>query len=138
MLFRSFLGCQTTETQTNIETKIFQSNTETQTFSGFDEGLQSCETPRRLRSARRRDRDIGAKARSRSTRCFTRSRSMVCAFAIDALRHRNRREGKIAIGSVLRAILANDLGDRSFGRSRRAQLSLWRDRSFGRSLYFRG
>ena len=81
---------------------------------------------------------IGAKARSRSTRCFTRSRSMVRAFAIDALRHHNRREGKIAIGSVLRAILANDLGDRSFGRSRRARLSLWRDRSFGRSLYFRG
>ena len=81
---------------------------------------------------------IGAKARSRSTWCFTRSRSMVRAFAIDALRHHNRREGKIAIGSVLRAILANDLGDRSFGRSRRARLSLWRDRSFGRSLYFRG
>ena len=43
---------------------------------------------------------------------------MVRAFAIDALRHRNRREGKIAIGSVLRAILAiealDDLGELGF------------------------
>ena len=46
-----FLGCQTTETQTNTETQTFGSNTETQTFSGFNEGLQSREAPRRSRLA---------------------------------------------------------------------------------------
>ena len=66
-----FLGCQTTETQT------FWSNTETQTFSRFNEGLQSREAPRWLRSAR----------------CFARSRWSWWT------------------------ILADDLGDWSFGRS---------------------
>ena len=107
--FLTFLNCQTTETQTNTVTKIFQSNTDTQTFFGFDEGLQSCEAPRRLRSARRRDRDrrgasrdrdrwfarlqltlcaiaIDAKARSRSARCFARSRQTILAIkALDDL-----------------------------------------------------
>ena len=58
-----------------------------------------------------------------------------------ALCDRDRCEGEIAIGAMLHAILvisADDLGDQSFGRSRRARLSLWRDRIFGRSLYFRG
>ena len=53
-------------------------------------------------------------------------------------RDRDRREGEIAIGGVLRAISvisADDLSDRSFGRSRRAQLSLWRDRSWAKALY---
>ena len=67
--------------------------------------------------------------------------AVLCVVAIDGSRDRDRCEGEIAIGAMLHAILvisADDLGDQSFGRSWRARLSLWRDQSFGRSLYFRG
>ena len=75
---------------------------------------------------------------------FARSRSMVHEIMIDTLRNRDRCEGEIAIGMVLCVILVipaddlGNLGNRSFGRSRWTRLSLWSDRSFGRSLYFRG
>ena len=59
---------------------------------------------------------IGGKARSRLARCFARSRSRLHKSLITIARRRT--------------ILADDLGDRSFGRSRRALLSF----SFSRSL----
>ena len=77
---------------------------------GFDEGLQSARCFVRSRSARRRDRD------QRSASCH-----------LGDIGGQFRR--------TISAILADDLDDRSFGRSRRAQLSLWRDWSWAKALY---
>ena len=88
-----------------------------------------------------RDRDrregeiaIGAKARLRLARCFTRSRS---AWRQDHNRHGASRDlGDLGrqFRWMISMISADDLGDRSFGRSWWARLSLWRDQSWAKAL----
>ena len=113
-IWSHFLSCQTTETQTNTETKIFQSNTETQTFSGFDEGLQSCEAPRRLRSARRQDRDRHGASRDRD-QWFARLQSTLCAITIDAkARSRSARCFAQSWQTISAIEALDDLGELGF------------------------